>query len=192
MDEQANTSVTWLGRLQDNDEKAWTDLIAIHGPRITWWAQCLHFSREDCEDVCQDVFVAVRSRINGFARKRNGSFRAWLREITWMVCQNRRRSRKGPPAVGGTDHQFTIDSIPDTDDPQGEAELYGRAFNVLRTELGDRAEVVERLLVDELTTKEVANQFGLKESHVRKIKCKALKSIRELLMDLDPGPSEPA
>lgn len=72
--------------------------------RKSVYRQCLRALRDpsDAEDVTQNTFLAVHSKLTGFERK--CSFKTWLFRITQNEITNHVRRRSARPPSGAGDH----------------------------------------------------------------------------------------
>jgi RNA polymerase sigma-70 factor (ECF subfamily) len=99
-----DTSVSLLGRLRTGtDQAAWERLDRLYRPLICRWVLRDPNLRDDADDVAQEVMAVLVREMPGFQRRRVGSFRRWLREVTYHQVQAfRRKRRHGPRAAGAT------------------------------------------------------------------------------------------
>src|SRR3954451_16972947 len=76
------TSLSLLERARDQDAAAWQRLVYLYKPLVLFWCGRSGVRIPDGEDVAQEVFLVVASRLPEFDRTREGSsFRYWLRAI---------------------------------------------------------------------------------------------------------------
>ncbi len=96
------TSASLLSRLRTGtDQHAWERLDKLYRPLICRWVLRDPDLRDDADDVAQEVMAVLVREMPGFQRQRLGSFRRWLREVTYHQVQAfRRKHRRGPQAVG--------------------------------------------------------------------------------------------
>lgn len=59
----------------------WQRLQELYLPLIRSWLGCFPDLRHETDDLAQEVMVVVVRELPGFERRRNGAFRAWLREV---------------------------------------------------------------------------------------------------------------
>lgn len=113
----AETSLTLLDRLQrDADATAWQRLVAIYAPLIARWLARSPLQQADHDDLTQEVLKIVVQKLPEFQRRREGSFRAWLRVVTANCLQVHWRSEKYRPIATG-DSDF-LRQLQDLEDPQ--------------------------------------------------------------------------
>jgi RNA polymerase sigma-70 factor, ECF subfamily len=96
------TSLNLLDRLKvaRPDASDWNRLQGIYLPLIERWLGRVPGLGDESADLAQDVLVAVFREVPRFDRQREGSFRAWLRQVTVNKIRNYRRRRHRRPAVG--------------------------------------------------------------------------------------------
>ena len=96
------TSVSLLDRLKAArpDTSDWNKLQGIYLPLISRWLCRVPGLGEDVDDLAQEVFVVVIREIPRFQHQREGSFRAWLRQVTVNRVRTYRRGQKRRPTVG--------------------------------------------------------------------------------------------
>jgi RNA polymerase sigma-70 factor (ECF subfamily) len=95
------TSLSLIDRLkaarpEDND---WERLQDIYLPLIQRWLRHVPGLAAEADDLVQEVFVVVIREFARFERRREGSFRAWLRTITANKARNYCKQRQRRPAV---------------------------------------------------------------------------------------------
>src|SRR6516225_11290209 len=96
------TSVSLLDRLKvaRPDASDWNRLQAIYLPLISRWLGRVPGLGVEADDLAQEVFVVVIRELPRFQRRREGSFRAWLRTITANKARNHCKHRDRQPTVG--------------------------------------------------------------------------------------------
>ena len=189
----AGTSLTLIDRARSNDQDAWRRLVFLYAPLVAHWCRQRGIRREDADDVTQEVFRAVASRLAEFRRDREGdTFRGWLRAVAHSKAADwhRLQSRQLAEASGGTHAGAVIHNVPDAlenddDDPQQLSDLYRRALELVRSEFEGRTwQAFWRVAVDGETTDAVARALGLSTASVRQAKSRVLRRLRQELGDL--------
>src|SRR3954451_20746819 len=95
-DHPSMTSVTLLAQLrqQPGDQAAWSAFVDRYGPRVYGWGRGWGLQDADAEDVTQNVLVKLAATMASFQYDPAGSFRAWLRTVTYHAwadfCEHRR------------------------------------------------------------------------------------------------------
>lgn len=77
-----DTDVRMLRAAAQGDPPAWEELYVRYRDRVYGWCRGAGLSREDAQDVSQEVFWAVYKGLESFDHGgHSGSFRAWLHTI---------------------------------------------------------------------------------------------------------------
>lgn len=82
-----------LERCAVGDRQASAMLINRHSPRVMSLAQRMMGSREDAEDITQDVFIKVFSHAGKWESGR-ARFTTWLHRVTLNQCYDRLRRKR--------------------------------------------------------------------------------------------------
>src|SRR5262245_30412817 len=79
------TSLSLLDRLRQAapDAPDWRRLQEVYLPLIRSWLCRVPGVRDEADDLAQEVFVVLVRELPVFKRRRDGAFRAWLRQITF-------------------------------------------------------------------------------------------------------------
>jgi RNA polymerase sigma-70 factor (ECF subfamily) len=187
------TSLTLLQRAQDNDPKAWEQVVRVYTPLVYRWCARSGVRGADADDLVQEVFQAAWASRENFHRERPGdTFRGWLRGVTRnTVLMHFRRSGRHPQASGGTEAQALLHLVTDPqadlpeDDPVEVQGLYQRAVELVRGEFEDRTwQMFWLTVIEERTPDDVAARFGVTSAAVRKAKSRILHRLKEEIGDL--------
>lgn len=199
------TSHSLLARVKARDEQGWERLVRLYAPLVAHWCRRWRLQPADLADVVQEVFRSVAGHVGRFETGApGGTFRGWLRTITWSRVQDHFRARaRAPQPIGGSTGRRRIERIPDggppagedpeplAEDPEAEAAaksaVLARALEAIRPEFEDRTwAAFRRTAVDGRAAADVAGELGLSPGAVRVAKCRILRRLREELGDL-PG-----
>lgn len=183
------TSLTLLQRLRKQDPDSWERFARIYAPRVYFWASQMGLRDSDCEDIVQEVFQRVHRGVIKFDRRRDGSFRKWLKEITLNLVRDHFSSRsRYADGVGGTDAMRLLHELPE-ETPEIEKseakEIEQLALKHLDLGMSPRdLQVVERRCHGGLV-EDVAAEFDLTPARVYKIWSIAKGNARKLLEDME-------
>jgi Sigma-70 region 2 len=99
------TSRSLLDRLKNAapDAPEWRRLHTIYLPLIQYWLRRVPGVSDEADDLAQDVLIVLVRELPAFERRRDGSFRTWLRGITLNRIRAFQRTRRKQPIVGGED-----------------------------------------------------------------------------------------
>ena len=59
------------------DHEAWNRLVDLDTPLLFHWSLRTGLNEADSEDLVQEVFTALLTKLRTFERQRDGSFRKW-------------------------------------------------------------------------------------------------------------------
>jgi RNA polymerase sigma-70 factor (ECF subfamily) len=95
------TALSLLDRLKaaPPDASDWGRHQEIYLPLIRRWVERVPDVGSEAADVVQEVFAVVVRELPRFERRRAGSFRTWLRQITVNRLRTYRKRRQRFPAV---------------------------------------------------------------------------------------------
>ena len=116
------TSATLLGRVGENpvDPEAWNRFVERYGGRINAWCRRRQLQSADVDDVTQTVLLKLLAQMKSFRYDpSHGSFRAWLKWVTFNACTDFSRARKRRPgAMGeqGSPAESLFDRLEDRED----------------------------------------------------------------------------
>src|SRR5437868_1770376 len=110
------TSLGLLERLKHAKPEApeWRRLRDIYAPMIRHWLSRLPNLHDEADDLTQEVLVVLFRELPSFERHRDGSFRAWLRQITVNRVYAFWKARaKRPLAMGGPETDQLLAQLAD-------------------------------------------------------------------------------
>ena len=173
---------------------AWQTMVAVYGQIIEKWCVRAGVSRDDTNDLTQDVFRRVASHLKDFRRDQTGqSFRGWLRTITLNLVRNHFRNLSGKPrAQGGSEHLLSLEQLSECVEDESEevvrqerGEILVRALRIIKNDFEpDTWTVFWRTVIDGEPTEEVATSMGKNSKAVRQARTRVLKRLREEFADL--------
>ena len=184
------TSLGLLERLKHAtpDALEWRRLRDIYSPMIRHWLSRLPNLHDEVDDLTQEVLVVLFRELPSFDRRRDGSFRAWLRQITvnrmFAFCKTR---RKQPLAMGGpeTDQLLAQLADPTSDlarqwDQDHDRHVFGKLLAVVEGDFEPRTwQAFTRFAVEGRPAAQVAGELGVTESAVVQAKFRVLRRLRE-------------
>ena len=184
------TSVGLLDRLKHAkpDASEWRRLRDIYSPMIRSWLSRFPNLNHEVDDLTQQVLLVLFRELPSFERRRDGSFRAWLRQIT----VNRMRAfcktqRKQPLAMGGpeTDQFLAQLADPTSDlarqwDEEHDQHVVRSLLATVRPDFEPATwQAFERFAINGVPAAEVARGMGISEGAVVQAKFRVLKRLRE-------------
>jgi RNA polymerase sigma-70 factor (ECF subfamily) len=184
------TSLGLLERLKHAtpDALEWHRLRDIYSPMIRHWLSRLPNLHDEVDDLTQEVLVVLFRELPSFERRRDGSFRAWLRQITvnrmYAFCKTR---RKQPLAMGGpeTDQLLAQLADPTSDlarqwDQDHDKHVFEKLLAIVEGDFEPITwQAFTRFALEGRLAAQVAGELGLTESAVVQAKSRILKRLRE-------------
>ncbi len=200
-----STNISLLARVRSNEGPAWEVLVELYAPMI--YSRCRHhwsLSPPDAENVGQEVFKSVAKSISGFRRKREGSFRKWLRVIVDNKCRDHFRKKSVSVGLGGT-HALDlfaaiVDEVDNKLEESGSSELSEKAIlmrqamQMVQEEFSPRDwKIFWAIAVEDKDRKDTAKTFDVSDNVVylalSRIRSR-LKNTFEDLLDDDIYPKD--
>jgi len=163
-------------RAQRGDESAQEAIVRHFSSMVFRLISRFFRSREDVEDLAQDVFVKVFARIDQVRPDEN--FAGWLARVTVNTCYDelrKTRRRKTAMEIYGP----SIQNEPSSEAP--EPELYGKARIALQS-LDPKLRIPLILKeVEEMSVEQIARTMGLTETNVKVRLFRARKKLAAML-----------
>jgi RNA polymerase sigma-70 factor (ECF subfamily) len=184
------TSLSLLDRLKNakQDATAWQSLQEIYLPLIRSWLSCLGSLRGEVDDLAQEVLVVVLRELPAFERRRDGAFRAWLRQITVNRVRSFCKVRQRQPRAGlaHEDEQLLAQlADPASDlarqwDREHDRHVLQKLLAMVRPDFEPTTwQAFTRFALEGLPATRVAQELGISESAVVQAKFRILRRLRE-------------
>ncbi len=183
------TSVSLLDRLKAArpDASDWSRLQGIYLPLIGRWLARVPGVGDEADDLAQEVFVVVIREIPRFKRQREGSFRAWLRQVTVNKVRSHRKKRYRRPTVALDPAEGFLDSLADSNgdlaqewDMDHDRHVFQKLLAVVQPDFSATTwEAFRRFAVDGVAARQVADEMELTVNAVIQAKARVLKRLRE-------------
>jgi RNA polymerase sigma-70 factor (ECF subfamily) len=173
-------------RACDGDSVSFARLVEMYQPQVFRWALGLVRSRDDAEDVTQDVFVIAWRKLSTF--RGDGLIDAWLYRITRRLALRARRRRgrrllgilppKGPPrSVYITDPGGRVD----------QSRLLALVDSAAKALPPRQRELFELCDLQGLAPTEAAALIGMKAVTARASLFKARAALRKSILRTHPS-----
>ena len=183
------TSVSLLDRLKDAppDASDWGRLQDIYLPLITRWLRRIPGLGDESDDLAQEVFVVMVRELPRFERQREGSFRAWLRQVAVNKVRTFRKKRGRKPVAGMDLTDGFLDRLaqPNSElarewDLDHDRHVFQKLLAIVQPDFQPNTwEAFRRFAIDGHPAVEVAAQLGLNVNSVLQAKSRVLKRLRE-------------
>lgn len=188
------TSLSLLDRLRSArpDSSDWNRLEGLYAPLIQRWLGRIPGLGAEAADLTQEVLFVVVRELPRFDRRREGSFRAWLRQVTVNRVRTHHRQRRRRGVVGLDPADGFLDQLAD---PNGELArewdrdhdryVIDRLLTIVQPDFNPTTwEAFRRFGVDGQPAGRIAAELGLSENAVILAKSRVLKRLREEAGDL--------
>lgn len=193
-----HTSLTLLRRVEEDDPESWSRFTRLYGPIVYSWCRNMGLQPDDAEDVGQEVFRVVLSKLCTFepGKKPSGAFRSWLWGITRLETLRHLRSvKRQPGGRGGTDHNMSLQRLEqESQEPESIAGqtpqqvLLHSAIAILKLEFDPRTwQAFWDMAAKGRPAKDIGAELDMTAKAVRQAKFRVTKKLRELLEDDFPG-----
>lgn len=172
-----------LERLKSPDapDADWRRLHDIYVPLLRHWLGRLAVPPGDVDDLAQEVWLVVLKKLPGFERRRDGAFRAWLRQLAVHLVRNWRRKAR---AVGPNEEILSQLEDPNSDlthqwDRDHDRSVFDKLLEIVRPDFAPATwTAFQRFAIDGRPAAEVARDLGLTEAAVLQAKSRILKRLR--------------
>lgn len=184
------TSLSLLERLKHakSDASEWRRLRDIYSPMIRHWLSRHTDLHDEVDDLTQEVLVVLFRELPSFERRRDGSFRAWLRQITVNRMRACCKARlKQPLATGGPEIDQLLAQLADPNsdlsrqwDQDHDKHVFQKLLAVVAADFEPGTwQAFTRFAVAGQPAAQVALELGVSESAVVQAKFRILKRLRE-------------
>jgi RNA polymerase sigma-70 factor (ECF subfamily) len=184
-----STSLSLLEQLRTRpDEAAWRRLVDLYQPLIRHWLKRDPTLRDEAEDLVQEVLTVLIRELPHFQRERAGSFRSWLRTITWNRLQAFWQLRSHRPQLLASDcHDSVLAQLEDPEsalssqwDDEHDRHVVGRLLDLIEPQFEPATlQAFRRLVFDEAKVAEVASELRISVNAVLLAKSRVLKRLRQ-------------
>jgi RNA polymerase sigma-70 factor (ECF subfamily) len=168
------------------DATDWRRLQDIYLPLIRSWLRRAGMG-DDADDLAQEVQLVLFRELPSFERRRDGSFRTWLRQITlnriraFQNSRGRRARGSGSPEIG---ELLAQPSDPNSDlarqwDEEHDQYVTQKLLSMVKPDFQPRTwEAFTRFALDRQPATHVAQELGMSENAVVQAKFRVLKRLR--------------
>jgi RNA polymerase sigma-70 factor (ECF subfamily) len=191
----SDPDVPQLARSAQDGRTGWLGLGTlqeIYLPMIRRWLARVPGLGDEAGDVAQEVFLVVVRELPHFERRREGSFRAWLRQVTVNQTRSYRRRRRRSPAVGLDPADGFLDRLesPNSElarewDRDHDRHVFERQLGIVEKDFHSSTwQAFRRFALEGIPAARVAEELGLTENAVLQAKSRILKRLRQEAGDL--------
>jgi RNA polymerase sigma-70 factor (ECF subfamily) len=185
------TSLSLLDRLRQagSGHPDWQRLDDLYRPLIRAWLTRVPGLGDEADDLTQEVLLILFRELPRFERRRDGSFRAWLRQITVNRIRRSLDGKRRRPRTASTPDEAEA-FLSQLEDPNGalsqqwdadhDRHVFGRLLAIVRPDFQPLTwEAFTRFALDGQSAADVAKLLGMSEQIVFQAKFRILKRLRE-------------
>jgi RNA polymerase sigma-70 factor (ECF subfamily) len=169
-----------VARAARGDAAAFSEIYRLTAPRVRRYVRTMIWDAWDAEDVTQDVFVKILTRLPQYDPKR-AAFSAWTLRVARNAAIDHMRRHQARPVVAEVDQRAPVD---DTGRSCGES--LRQVFEELNQ--SQREVLVLRALAG-FSPCEVASHTNATRGSINTLYHRARLAARDRLAALDAGPS---
>lgn len=182
------TSLSLLARVRaaSPDAAAWHHFDAVYRPLVLNWLRRDPTLGTEADDLAQEVFAVVVRELSAFERRRDGSFRAWLKAITLHQLQAYWAAKPRRPAPLGSDASILLQLADPSSkvsrqwDAEYDRHVFERLLDMVEPEFSAAHwKAFRRVVFDRVKPTDAAAEVGLTPNAVRVAKSKILRRLRE-------------
>ncbi len=176
-----------IRRARDGDSVSFAQLVELYQPQVFRWALGLVRSRDDADDVTQDVFVIAWRKLSTF--RGDGSIDSWLYRITRRLALRARRRSVRSRLLGALPRNRPSREVYVTD-PGGrvdQARLLALVDTAAKALPARQREVFELCDLQGLAPQEAAALIGMKAVAARASLFKARAALRRAILRTHPS-----
>lgn len=182
------THISLLERLgKTSDELAWGEFCRRYGDLIRNFARVQSLQPSDCDDVLQDVLVALAKAMPGFTYDpAKGKFRSYLKTVALHVIFARSRQKRGEVALEDIGTAVEQDSAASSIDALWDAQWrqyhLRQAMITIEAEFsaGDLA-AFQRYAIAGKPVREVAEELQMSADQVYQAKSRILRRLSQVI-----------
>ena len=185
----ATTSASLLERLRRSYPVAadWRRLHELYAPLIRRWVARTPGVGSDADDLCQEVLTVLVAELPRFERRRDGSFRAWLRLVAVHRVRTWRRARARRPVVASDPAEAFLSELADPAgdlarqwDRDHDRHVVDRLLSLVRPDFtAPTWAAFEGLALESRPAAAVAAGLGLSVDAVLQTKSRVLRRLRQ-------------
>ncbi len=198
-EDQYKTRATLIQRVQNQqDEQSWEEFVRVYRRYIYAIIRSMNISEHDTEDILQQVLINIWNNLPKMDYEKINRFRSWLSTVTKNCVTDfiRKRTREARRLEkAGQDNTLTyLKSIrlPEIDaiaEREWEIHLTNLALENIEPLFSGKAVDAFRLTLEGKEVKEIADELGLKENSVyrlkNRVKERLIQEIQQLRGELE-------
>jgi RNA polymerase sigma factor (sigma-70 family) len=173
-----------IQRILEGNHEAFARLMKAHLPLVAHIAARMVPDREDCKDLCQDIFLKVYGHLAGF--RGESKLSTWIARIAYNTCLNHVQ-KKRPEFTDDSRRGMRIDERGDSGVPRPDAETEGSDVSEKLHREIDRLPVRYRAVLtlyhlDGMRIGEIASVMNMPEGTVKNDLFRARRILKDKLL----------
>lgn len=188
------TRISLIEKLQGNGPDAWSEVSRTYGPMMHRWLRSHRVSRQDSEDISQEVLIQLTGKIEQFQHNGSpGAFRSWMRRITLNVMRNFLRARATKPMDQDEPVAKILELMEDPDSDlthefQRQHNLFvlQRLLDSLKSKFAaENLELFRRYCIAGEEPEDVASAMGVSKNAVYLAKFRIMRALKAAVANFD-------
>jgi RNA polymerase sigma-70 factor (ECF subfamily) len=168
------------------DAPDWQRLHDLYVPLIRSWLRQVPGARDEADDLAQEVLIVLVRELPSFRRRRDGAFRAWLRQITVNRVRAFQRARHRHCHAAGRGIESLLAQLQDPSsdlarqwDEEHDRHVLQQLLTLVQPDFRPRTwAAFSRFALDRQPAAQVAEDLGMSENAVMQAKFRVLKRLR--------------
>ncbi len=187
VDIYSQTHATLLHRLGSDDKAAWIEFHGRYGELIKGFAKRQGLQAADCDDVTQDVLLALAQSMPNFTYDPSkGKFRSYLKTVTLRAIFKRRNKKRGEVDLEHIENATKAaanDEVVETAWEQEWRQYHVRqAMRTIAVEFNDHdRKAFQMYAVEGVDAKQTADALGLSIDQVYQAKSRITRRLQTLV-----------
>jgi RNA polymerase sigma factor (sigma-70 family) len=185
-----DTPASLLERLRENESGAWEEFSARYVQVLRRWCAAWRIQANDVDDIVQETLLVVLAQIPSFERRGIGSFRAWMKTISWRcwcdVLARAERAKNEALWKSLRESPAAFESLEADFDKLAKQELLQSSMAIVKRRVEPKTWEAFHLTAMELVPAgEVAARLGMQVDAVYAARCRVQRWITKEYKRLD-------
>lgn len=190
MDKNNNTRLTLIQRAMNHeDEQAWNEFVEVYKNYIYVIIRQMNVSKDDCDDLLQQVFVKIWKGFEDFEYGKNRSkFRTWLGGVTHRAVidyfrKEKSLAKKQDKVSSDSEYtdfmSFTQSEVEQMAEKEWRIYISNLAMQNIKKIFSGKAIEAFEMSVAEVPGEEIAEKLGIALDSVYNLKSRVKKRLVE-------------
>jgi RNA polymerase sigma factor (sigma-70 family) len=187
-----DTPVSLLERLCDNESEAWEEFSLRYVRVLKSWCASWGVQASDVDDIVQETLLVILTQIRGFERRGIGSFRAWIKTISWRcwcdVLTRAERAKNHRLWKTLRDSPAAFESLEADFEKLAMQELLHSSMAIVKRSVEPKTwQAFHLTAMERIPAGEVAKSLGMQVDAVYAARCRVQRWITKEYKRLDQG-----